>query len=361
MKNLLRIVQRTCSGDDVTVSRRKFLTMSSAMLAAPVLPACSGPSVIPTNGIPRSAYDDNSTAEQVTERIDLSGKIVVVTGCNSGIGYETMRVLALRGAHVIGTGRTMKKAIAACESVAGETTPMQLELSDFDSVSACAKSIANIDAPIDVLVCNAGMYGGDRELVNGVEKQFAVNHLGHFLLVNLLLERLFLAQQGRVVVVSSRAAYGSAPETGILFDDLSMQNRYSAGLAYGHSKLANALFSLELARRLEGTRVTSNALHPGVIRTRIVRHESFLLRTGFSLLSKIAGKSVEEGAATSCFVASHPSLSTTSGRYFEDCNAVTVVGDSHMHDTEQAARLWQESERLTREYLPPTSARINTR
>ena len=325
--------------------------MSSAVAVAPVIAGCGGSNPVPASGVPRSPFDEDSTAEKVTEGLNLKGKIAVVTGCNSGIGYETMRVLALRGAYVIGTGRTIEKAQTACASVKGVTTPVQLELSDYESVVACAESIRSLNSPIDMLICNAGMRGGDWEIVNGVEKHFAVNHLGHFVLVNRLLDRLFFSWQGRVVVVSSRAAYGSAPEEGILFDDLRMLDDYSVGLAYAHSKLANALFSLELARLLKGTRITSNSVHPGLISTNIVRDESAIIRAAFGLLTKITGKTVEQGAATSCHVATSASLDTTSGSYFEDCNAVTVSGDNHMHDGDQASRLWLLSEELTRDYL----------
>lgn len=335
----------------MTVSRRNFLRMSSAYAATPVIAGCGGSELAPAVDVPRSPFNEDSTAEQVTDGLDLKGKIAVVTGCNSGIGYETMRVLALRGAYVIGTGRTLEKAQAACASVRGVTTPVRLELSDLESVVACAESIRSLNSPIDMLICNAGMRGGGHAIVNGVERHFAVNHLGHFLLVNRLLDRLYLSWQGRVVVVSSRSAYRSAPEEGILFDDIRMVNDYSDGLAYAHSKLANALFSFELARLLLGTRITSNALHPGVISTNIVREESGIVRTGFDLLTKISGKTVQQGAATSCFVATNSSLGETSGSYFEDCNAVTVLGDSHMHDRAQASRLWLLSEDLTRDYL----------
>lgn len=185
----------------------------------------------------------------------------------------------------------------------------------------------------------------------GIEKHFVVNHLGHFILVYRLLERLFLAWQGRVVVVGSRAAYRSAPPEGIEFDDLQATQNYSAGRAYAHSKLANILFSLELARLLKGTRITSNSLHPGVIDTNIARNESALARSAFSLWTRLAGKSEAQGAATSCYVATSPLLGSTSGEYFEDCNAVIVTGDNHMHDQDQASRLWLLSEELTRDYL----------
>ena len=333
------------------MNRRNFLKTASAAAVAPVIPGCGGPDLIPAADVPRSSFDEDSTAEEVTAGIDLTGKIAVVTGCNSGIGFETMRVLALRGCYVIGTGRTLQKAEAACLKVKGVTTPIQMELADYDSIVNCAEQIRAMNSPIDMLICNAGMRGADREVVHGLEKHFVVNHLGHFILVNRLLDRLFFSWQGRVVVVGSRAAYRSAPEDGIQFNDLRATRDYSASRAYAHSKLANVLFSYELARLLKGTRITSNSLHPGLINTNIARNVAPILRTGFGLLTKIGGKTIEQGAATSCYVATSSLLGATSGEYFEDCNAVTVSGDNHMHDREQASRLWVVSEELTRDYL----------
>ncbi len=341
----------------MSVDRRKFLKLTGASMAMPVIAGCGGHERIPVEGVPRSNFDEDSTAEDVTEGMDLNGKIAVVTGCTSGIGYETMRVLALRGAYVIGTGRTVDKAQAACSSVLGKTTPVALELSDFDSVVACAESIRSLNAPIDMLICNAGMRGSKkREQVYGLEKHFVVNHLGHFILVQNLLERLYLAWQGRVVVVASRSAYRSAPEEGIEFGNLRATTSYSRSRAYGHSKLANVLFSLDLARRLKGTRITSNSLHPGVINTEIDRTEPGLFQVAFGVLTAVGGKSIAQGAATTCYVATSPQLGEISGQYFEDCNAVTVLGDNHMHDVMQAEQLWQVSETLTQDYLDELEA-----
>ena len=341
----------------MSVDRRKFLKLTGASMAMPVIAGCGGHERIPVEGVPRSNFDEDSTAEDVTEGMDLNGKIAVVTGCTSGIGYETMRVLALRGAYVIGTGRTVDKAQAACSSVLGKTTPVALELSDFDSVVACAESIRSLNAPIDMLICNAGMRGSKkREQVYGLEKHFVVNHLGHFILVQNLLERLYLAWQGRVVVVASRSAYRSAPEEGIEFGNLRAITSYSRSRAYGHSKLANVLFSLDLARRLKGTRITSNSLHPGVINTEIDRTEPGVFQVAFGVLTAVGGKSIAQGAATTCYVATSPQLGEISGQYFEDCNAVTVLGDNHMHDVMQAEQLWQVSETLTQDYLDELEA-----
>lgn len=325
--------------------------MTGAIAAAPAATACGGAEIVADERVPQSRFDDESTAEDVTEGLDLTGRIAVVTGCNSGIGFETMRVLAQRGAYVIGTGRTVEKAQAACKKVRGLTTPVALELSSFDSVAACAEAIRGLKVPIDMLICNAGMRGGEQQQVNGVEKHFAVNHLGHFLLVNHLIDRMYFADQGRVVVVGSRAAYRSAPDEGIEFDNISGERDYSVGKAYAHSKLANSLFSLELAQLLKGTRITSNSLHPGIINTNIVRNESAFRRKAWGLITSVSGKDHAQGAATSCFVATSPSLGATSGAYFEDCNAVTVGGPHHLVDRQMAADLWMLSESLVGDYL----------
>ena len=335
----------------MNVDRRKFLQLSAAAATVPALSACGVPDKLADLDVPQSEFDEDSTADEVTAGLDLTGKIAVVTGCNSGIGFETMRVLALRGAYVIGTGRTLEKAQTACKKVIGLTSPVELELSDFDSIVACADAIRSLDSPIDILICNAGMRGGDHEQIDGVEKHFRVNHLGHFLLVNRLIDRMYYAEQGRVVVVGSRMAYRAAPEAGIEFDNISGERDYSVGRAYAHSKLANRLFSLELARQLKGSRITSNCLHPGVINTNMARRESRLVRAAWGWYTSVLGKTIAQGAATSCYVATSPLLEETSGAYFEDCNAVTVSGEHHLNDDEMAAELWQLSESLVGEYL----------
>lgn len=335
------------------IDRRKFLLGSSLALTAPSLVACSGFGKLPDENVPQSDFDEDSTAEQVTAGLDLKGRLAVVTGCTSGIGFETMRVLALRGAYVVGTSRSLERAQEACSKVIGVTTPLQLELSDPKSVVACAENIRALNSPVDMLICNAGYRraGSDREVVNGVERHFAVNHLGHFLLVNRLLDRLYIAHQGRIVVVASRVAYSDAPESGILFDDLGFENDYSGAVAYGHSKLANVLFSLELSELLRGTRITTNALHPGVINTEIDRYYNRFIQFAFGVFTAVGGKTIEEGAATSCYVATSELLGSTSGRYFEDCNAVTVTGEHHLRNRAMAQRLWLTSEELLEGYL----------
>lgn len=336
----------------VKIDRRRFLSLAGASLATSQLGGC-GTDRVEAKGVPRSSFDDNSTAEEVTAGLDLSGKLAVVTGCTSGIGFETMRVLAKRGAYVVGTSRSLERAQAACNKVIGITTPVQLDLGDFESVAACADSIRSLLTPIDILVCNAGYLGGggDRELINGIEKHFVINHLGHFILVNRLLDRMFVAWQGRIVIVASSASYTAAPDRGILFNDLGFDNNYEDFLAYGHSKLANVLFSLHIAELLRGTRVTSNSLHPGVIDTGLFRDFNPVMRFGVGVYTAIAGKTIEQGAATSCHVATSDILGTTSGAYFEDCNAVTVQGHNHLYNKLMAEELVRVSAELTADYL----------
>lgn len=334
--------------------RRKFLQLSAALAGGSLLPACSDdePGVIIDDTLPVSPFGAKSTAEEVTAGLDLSGRTALVTGCNSGLGFESLRVLALRGAHVIGTGRTLDKAEVACASVDGETTPLALELSDFQSAVQCASAVKALGVGLDILVCNAGINTfGELELVNGVERMFVVNFLGHFVLVNQLLPLLREAGSGRLVHVSSRSGYRDAPAEGIDFDNLRGEKSFDARQAYGRSKLANALFSLELARRLRGTGVTSNAVHPGLVKTGIARTAPFFIREAFDLLGPVIAKTPAQGAATQVYVATSPVLEGISGAYFEDCNPVRISGAHHMTDAELAGRLWAAAEEMTAGYL----------
>jgi len=338
----------------MTIGRRQFLGLACAGAAAPLLHGCSGekPEVSLDRRFPIGPFGADSTAEEVTAGMDLSGNTALVTGCNSGLGYETMRVLALRGAHVIGTGRTLEKASKACASVEGTTTPVALELSDFESVVGCAQSVRDMGIRLDMLICNAGINTfGDLELVNGIEKIFVVNYLGHFVLVNQLLPMMLNAGSGRIVHVGSRSGYLQAPAVGIDFDNLRGEKEFDSGEAYGRSKLANALFSLALAEQLEGTGVTSNVVHPGLVATDIARTAPAFLRLGFEWLGPLFAKTPAEGAATQVYVATNPLLDEVNGAYFEDCNPVTVSGNHHMFDRVMAQRLWSEAQKMTTGYV----------
>ncbi len=332
------------------MNQRDLLIGGTALAAGPVLGGCGGadPLARPP-GVPLGPFTGKSTAEEVTAGMDLSGRTALITGANSGLGYESMRVLALRGAHVYGTARSPDKAAEACRSVAGRTTPLTLELTDFDSVVSCAAAFRAAGQPLDILMCNAGvMEVPTAERINGLERHFVTNHLGHFLLTHHLRPALEAAPQGRVVVVSS-GAYRQAPATGIEFDNLSGERDYEPRKAYGQSKLANYLFVRELARRLAGTRVTANALQPGVILTNLGRYLPWYQLVTARLFGWTFMKSVEEGTATQMYLATWPGLATTSGYFFKDCNPFLPGGN--MENDELAARLWAVSEDLTRPWL----------
>jgi WW domain-containing oxidoreductase len=289
-----------------------------------------------------SGYGYTSTAEDVTASLDLRGRNVLVTGGNSGLGLETTRVLALRGASVIATGRTEDKVRSACSEMEGDIVPLACDLTDPRSVRACADAVRARTAKLDAIICNAGIIAPTKvERVFGYELVFFTNHIGHFLLVTSLLGHL--AEGARVVSVSS-GAHRATRKAGIEFDDLSGEKRYSRWTAYGQSKLANLLFAKELARRLGGRGQSANAVDPGAINTNLARHTSAPMRAMLSLSGPFILKSVAQGAATQCYVATSPTLAGVSGEYFSDCNIAKSSALSN--DAELAARLWAESERI---------------
>jgi len=283
-----------------------------------------------------------STAEEATAGLSLAGRRVLITGCNSGLGLETLRVLALRGAHVIGAARTLDKAQAACASVAGTTSAVACELTDPASVAACVASVRT-GPLLDALICNAGIMA-PRQLqqVHGYELQFFSNHLGHFMLATGLMDHL--APQGRVVMLSSRAHH-RAPPGGIEFDNLSGARHYRPFTAYGQSKMANLLFAKELARRLRPKARSAYAVHPGVIATPLGRHIAGpATSVFFGVGALLFLKSIPEGAATQCFAAAHPEAAGLSGCYLADCQVARPRPDAE--NPALAQRLWEVSEEI---------------
>ncbi len=280
-----------------------------------------------------------TTAEQVTEGLDLKGKTYVVTGCNSGLGLETMRVLGLRGAHVIGAARTQEKAAEAIKATGVDGTPLVCELSDPKSARAAAKAIVAMGKPVDALICNAGIMAlPEPRTTLGLDLQFLTNHIGHFILVTESIDAL--AKDGRIVMLSS-GAHRMAPSAGIEFDNLSGERDYAPWKMYGQSKLANILCAKQLAKRLEGTGQTANAVHPGVIRTNLVRH----IENPDEMLSSMTLKTIPQGAATQVLVATHPELSDVTGKYFADCQVKETLHDQ-AENAELAEELWAKSEQL---------------
>lgn len=293
-----------------------------------------------------SGFGYRSTAEAVTEGLDLRGRVILLTGCNSGIGLESFRVFALRGATVLALARTREKARDAAEQAVpagspGRAEPHACELSDPASVRACVAAIREDGHRIDAMVLNAGIMGpAARDVQRGLEIQFLTNHMGHFLLATGLLDRL--TATGRVVSLSSMGHQFTVSE-GIALDDLSMERGYNRWRAYGQSKLANLLFAKALAARLPASQVAL-AVHPGVISTNLGRNMGGLLQRGFGLVGPLFGKTHGQGAATQVWAAVHPDAAAHSGAYLDDCNVSTP--SKHGRDAALAERLWQVSESL---------------
>jgi len=292
-----------------------------------------------------SGYGYNSTADEVASGVDLAGKTYLVTGCNSGLGEHTMRVLLGRGAHVIAAARSVDKAKKAADPMGGETTPVECELSEPESVRAAVAKV--LEGPrLDGIIANAGIMALPKRTVKyGLELQFLTNHIGHFILVTGLLDHL--TDDGRVVMLSSSAHKGAYRE-GIRIDDLSAEGGYSAWGAYGQSKLANMLFAKKLAERMPKGTQAVGSVHPGVIATNLSRHMPGVVQTLFSSVGPaLALKSIPQGAATQTYVAVHPDAAKVRGEYYADCNVAET--SRHGADDALATALWDKSEALVAE------------
>lgn len=278
-----------------------------------------------------SGFGSASTAEQVTHGIDGSNLTAIVTGGASGIGLETARVLAMRNVHVIIAARNMEAANKAKQCILNDNKNARvdvekLDLSSIRSVKTFTDNFKTLDLPLNILINNAGIMFCPFQLSeDGVEMQFATNHLGHFYLTNLLLDKMKETAkssgiEGRIVNLSS-VAHICPYKGGIRFQKINQKNSYQNKLAYAQSKLANILQANELSRRLqeEGANITVNSVHPGLIMTPLMRHSALLMRI-FRAFTCILWKNVPQGAATTCYVALHPSLKGVTGKYYYDCN-----------------------------------------
>jgi NAD(P)-dependent dehydrogenase (short-subunit alcohol dehydrogenase family) len=291
-----------------------------------------------------NGFGYGTTAMEVTEGLALDGRTILVTGCASGLGLETIRALAARGARVIATARTVEKARGAHAGMTGDFLPLACDLAEPASVRACIASVKNV-APLDAIICNAGLMAPPRlRQAHGYELQFFTNHIGHFILVTGLLERL--SPDGRVVVVASNAHRRAT--RGLELDELSGERDYEPMRSYGRSKLANVLFTRELARRLGAGGPTANCLHPGVIATNLMRSVPVLGRIALRLATPLVLKSAQQGAATQCYLATHPSVAGVTGGYFRDCNlaASSPLG----RDDAAAVRLWETSDAIVAKF-----------
>jgi retinol dehydrogenase-12 len=272
----------------------------------------------------------------------MEGKTVVLTGANTGIGKETTLELAKRGAHVVmacrdlGRGEAAREELMAATGGRGELEVRELDLASLDSVRAFAeKANANL-ARIDVLINNAGIFPQKAsKTADGFESQFGVNYLGPFLLTNLLLDKLKASAPSRIVHLTSMLHTKGTLD----FDSFRGEKPYKASPAYNQSKLANIVFSNELARRLEGTGVTSNSVHPGAIATDITREMPWIVRKLIGFMFK----DVAHGVKGPVLVATDPSLADVSGRYWKETTEMAPSDEAL--DPAVGKRLWEESAR----------------
>jgi retinol dehydrogenase-14 len=272
----------------------------------------------------------------------MAGRTVLVTGGTAGIGRATAVGLATMGAHLAITGRDRGRTEGAAREIraagGGQVDAFVADLSSQSQVRRLAEEVLQSLSRIDVLVNNVGGYWNTRHVTaDGLERTFALNHLAPFLLTNLLLDRLKQSAPARVVTVSSNAqAQGR-----IDFDDLQGERSYSGARAYNQSKLANVLFTYELARRLRGTSVTANALHPGVVSTSFGAEDPGRVQRLFVPFMRPFMNAPAQGAATSIHLASAADLGQVAGRYF--ANSKPKRSSKRSYDEAAAARLWQVS------------------
>jgi NAD(P)-dependent dehydrogenase (short-subunit alcohol dehydrogenase family) len=278
---------------------------------------------------------------------DLAGRTCLITGATRGIGRTAAQALAKMGATIIVHGRDSAAVGAVCREIVASTGNTQVtgavaDFSELGDVRRLAREVAERHGRLDVLLNNAGTSAPRRRVTaDGFEWLFGVNHLAPFLLTHLLLEKLTASAPARIVTVASQAYRRGALD----FDDLNWERRpYGAWQAYGASKLANILFTLELARRIDGSGVTANCLHPGVVATNIFNHLGLFGRL-FTRLARPLLLDSDAGAKTSVYLASSADVANVSGKFFDRCREATLTPAAK--DPATARRLWEISAQLT--------------
>lgn len=280
--------------------------------------------------------------------MDMTGKVVAITGANVGIGKETAVALARMGATVVMTSRDAGRGAEALADVQARSGSenvalLALDLADFASIRSFATELLGNYDRLDVLVDNAGLVMAERtETAEGFETTFGVNHLGHFYLTSLLLDRLRASAPSRIIVVASHAH--KMARRGLNFDDLQGTRHYRGFEAYSRSKLANVYFTRELARQLAGTGVTVNAAHPGYVASRFGRDGDMKFESALKLGAKLFAVTSEEGASTSVYLASSPAVEGATGGYYAKSKAAKI--SKRAQDDLAAKRLWEASEAL---------------
>lgn len=277
----------------------------------------------------------------------MENKIILITGANSGIGKATSTALAEMGAHVVMMSRDPVKGEIAREEVVrisrnNQVDLMQCDLASLQSIRTFAGEFTAKYSHLDVLINNAGIFTSKRmETTDGFEYQFGVNHLGHFLLTSLMLDLLKKSMPSRIINVSSGAHFGGR----IDFGDIHLEHKYSAWKSYAQSKLANILFTYELAHRLTGTGVTANCLHPGFVNSRFALNRTSGKPHPLIRLLKPFTIKPSQGAETSVYLAASPEVERISGKYF--ANRKEKSSSKASYDLQSAEKLWNLSEILT--------------
>ncbi|XP_019415998.1 PREDICTED: short-chain dehydrogenase TIC 32, chloroplastic-like [Lupinus angustifolius] len=311
-----------------------------------------------------SGFGSNSTAEQVTQDCPSfvpSDLTALITGGTSGIGAETARVLAKRGVRVVIGARDMNKAREMKENIQKESPyanviMLQIDLSSFGSVQRFCSQFLALQLPLNILINNAGMFSQNLEFSEEkIEMTFATNYLGHFLLTEILLDTMIetaekTGVEGRIINVSS-VIHSWVKRDAFRFKDILRGRNFNGTRAYAQSKLANILHAKEIARQLKerNARVSINAVHPGIVKTGIIRaHKGLLTDSLFFIASKLL-KSTSQGASTACYVALSPKIEGISGKYFTDCNESNC--SSLANDEWVAQKLWNNTHALLHKLL----------
>ncbi len=309
-------------------------------------------------GMVATMFGARTTAEEVLQGTDLSGRRVLVTGVSAGVGLETARVLVAHGAHVVGAARDLAKACAATAQLAAGERPkgsfqlIELDLASLASVRACADALLKAGEQFDVVIANAGVMAAPKgTTADGFETQFGTNHLGHFVLVNRIAD--LFNPGGRLVMVSSAGHRGAD----IDLDDPNFERTaYDPLTAYRRSKTATVLFAVEFDRRHRTRGVRATAVHPGAVLTDTTRG---LIEAQPSAAAAFTWKTVAQGAATSIWASFAAPADTVGARYCEDCHVADVIDDpampygvrSYALDPERARALWVRSEEMVGERL----------
>jgi retinol dehydrogenase 12 len=302
------------------------------------------PGALGLGGSPVGRAADTRTRERAMS--GMTGKTVLITGATNGIGLATARALAAMGARVLLHGRSAERGEAAVRAIRARTKTAEVEflraeLSSLAQIRSLAEAIQRRAPRLDVLINNAGALNGPRTVTaDGFETSFGVNHLATFVLTNLLLDRIKASAPARIVTVASEAYRGQHMH----FDDLNLERGYSAFAAYGQSKLANILFTRALAKRLQGSGVTANCLHPGIVRSGFGKNNKGVGAAIFKIIG-VFMLSPEDGAKTSIHLASAPEVEGVSGEYFAHCRKAQRRGQAR--DDAAAETLWTLSAAMT--------------